>query len=275
MYSPTSDIFSGSYNRINGTYGCENSKALNGLLKGELGFQGYVMSDWQATHSSVQTVQGGLDMDMPGALSGSVGNNRPSFFGGNLTALVQNGTLAESRLDDMIKRIMTPYFLLNQDQGYPTVDPSTQNVANARQSRYQLPIIPARDVRANHAGLIREIAAQGTVLLKNVNATLPLQNPSNIGVFGNDAADITQGLAIASNASIGTLIIGGGSGTARATYAISPLFALVTKAMQDGTRIQYVTDNQVIAAGNLGSLYPIPDVCLVFLVSPQSCPVQA
>jgi beta-glucosidase-like glycosyl hydrolase len=35
-----------SYNRINGTYACENSKSLNGLLKEELGFQGYVMSDW-------------------------------------------------------------------------------------------------------------------------------------------------------------------------------------------------------------------------------------
>jgi beta-glucosidase len=35
-----------SYNRINGTYGCENSKAMNGLLKGELNFQGFVVSDW-------------------------------------------------------------------------------------------------------------------------------------------------------------------------------------------------------------------------------------
>jgi beta-glucosidase len=35
-----------SYNRINGTYGCENSKAMNGLLKGELNFQGFIVSDW-------------------------------------------------------------------------------------------------------------------------------------------------------------------------------------------------------------------------------------
>jgi beta-glucosidase len=42
-----------SYNRINGSYGCQNSKTLNGLLKDELGFQGYVMSDWEATHSGV------------------------------------------------------------------------------------------------------------------------------------------------------------------------------------------------------------------------------
>jgi len=35
-----------SYNRVNGSYGCANSKTLNGILKEEFGFQGYVMSDW-------------------------------------------------------------------------------------------------------------------------------------------------------------------------------------------------------------------------------------
>ena len=55
-----------SYNRINGSYACENSKSQNGLLKGELGFQGYIMSDWGGTHSGMSSVEGGLDMDMPG-----------------------------------------------------------------------------------------------------------------------------------------------------------------------------------------------------------------
>jgi beta-glucosidase len=45
-----------SYNRLNETYACENSKILNGVLKGELGFQGYVMSDWCATHSGIPAV---------------------------------------------------------------------------------------------------------------------------------------------------------------------------------------------------------------------------
>ncbi|KAK5952745.1 hypothetical protein OHC33_006338 [Knufia fluminis] len=255
-----------SYQRINQTYGCQNSKTQNGLLKGELGFQGYVMSDWGATHASIETVLGGLDMDMPGSLSFSAtGTDRPSFFGGNLTALVQNGTIPESRLDDMVRRIMTPYYYLGQDQGFPTVDPSTEAVSNARSNRYQLPIVPARDVRANHAGLIKVIGSAGTVLLKNTNNTLPLDKPANIAVFGNDAPDVTSGLAVAANSSIGTLMLGGGSGTARATYVVSPLSALLNKATQDGTRVQYVTDNNEIARGNLGGLYPLPDVCLVFL----------
>lgn len=41
------------YNRANGSYASANSKLLNGVLKGELGFQGYVMSDWGATVSDV------------------------------------------------------------------------------------------------------------------------------------------------------------------------------------------------------------------------------
>ncbi|KAG9128108.1 hypothetical protein FRC07_004724 [Ceratobasidium sp. 392] len=59
-----------SYNQINGTYACENSKVLNQLLKTELGFQGYVMSDWWATHSGATSVNAGLDMTMPGQDSG-------------------------------------------------------------------------------------------------------------------------------------------------------------------------------------------------------------
>nr|VWO95455.1 tRNA dimethylallyltransferase (EC [Ganoderma boninense] len=51
---------------INGTFACENDKAMNGILKGELGFQGYVMSDWYATHSTAPAINGGLDMTMPG-----------------------------------------------------------------------------------------------------------------------------------------------------------------------------------------------------------------
>jgi beta-glucosidase len=50
----------GPYSRLNGSYGCQNSKALNGLLKTELGYQGYVMSDWGAVHSGVASIKAGL-----------------------------------------------------------------------------------------------------------------------------------------------------------------------------------------------------------------------
>ncbi len=55
-----------SYNRLNGSYACQNSKTQNGLLKGELGFQGWIVSDWGGTHAGVASINAGLDMDMPG-----------------------------------------------------------------------------------------------------------------------------------------------------------------------------------------------------------------
>ncbi|KAI7529584.1 putative beta-glucosidase, partial [Hortaea werneckii] len=93
-----------SYNRINGSYGCQNSKTLNGILKDELGFQGYVMSDWMATHSGAPAIEAGLDMDMPGGLQFTEASSEHSFFGGNITAAVNNGSLSIDRVDDMCRR---------------------------------------------------------------------------------------------------------------------------------------------------------------------------
>lgn len=82
-----------SYNRINNTYGCMNSKLMNGILKTELEFDGFVLLDWNAQHN-VNSANAGLDMVMP--LGGS--------FGANLTAAVNNGTVSEQRLTDMATR---------------------------------------------------------------------------------------------------------------------------------------------------------------------------
>ena len=54
-----------SYEQINNSYGCQNSYSLNYLLKNELDFQGFVMSDWQAQHSGVGNILAGLDMVSP------------------------------------------------------------------------------------------------------------------------------------------------------------------------------------------------------------------
>jgi beta-glucosidase len=92
-----------SYNQINGSQACQNSYTLNYLLKGELGFQGAVVSDWLATHSGVSSVLAGLDMTMPG--DSDAYNNGYSYFGSNLTVAVLNGTVPAWRLDDMAMRI--------------------------------------------------------------------------------------------------------------------------------------------------------------------------
>ncbi|KAE8852417.1 hypothetical protein PTNB29_10479 [Pyrenophora teres f. teres] len=102
-----------SYQRINGSYGCQNSKALNGLLKNELAFQGYIVSDWFATHSGVPSANAGLHEFPWGSAS---------YFGENITAAVNNGSLSSDRLDDMVVRILIPYFYLKQDKDFPPVD---------------------------------------------------------------------------------------------------------------------------------------------------------
>lgn len=67
-----------SYNKLNSTYVCENDKALNALLKGELDFQGYVVSDWAAQHTTTGSANAGMDMAMPGDNFGD--NNFCEYF---------------------------------------------------------------------------------------------------------------------------------------------------------------------------------------------------
>ncbi|KAF1939632.1 beta-glucosidase 2 precursor [Clathrospora elynae] len=264
-----------SYQRINGSYGCQNSKSQNGLLKGELGFQGYVMSDWGATHTGVAAIEAGLDMDMPGGL-GSYGQNFgiPSYFGGNVTLAANNGSLDMSRIDDMVIRIMTPYFELGQDQGFPSVDPSTADL-NSFSPRstwtreYNLTGEVSRDVRGNHGELIRRHGAAGSVLLKNVDRALPLKAPRNIAIFGNDAADpLRSSVLNQNNYEYGTILAGGGSGTGQFSYFITPLRAIQDRAAQDGAIVQFVLNNTLIASSNVSALVlpqRVPDVCIVML----------
>ncbi|KAF2163305.1 glycoside hydrolase family 3 protein [Zasmidium cellare ATCC 36951] len=272
VHSGTASIMC-SYNRLNASYGCQNSKLLNGVLKEELGFQGWVVSDWMATHAGYHAAEAGLDMNMPGGIQFS--QSVPSLWGANLTISVNNGSLAESRLDDAVLRIITPYFWLGQDKDFPAIDgdtPGTQRTWNTNTYRYNFTYGPSSvDVRDNHHELIREIGAAGTVLLKNTNNTLPLKSPRNIGVFGNDAADLIDGLYFATltkelGFEQGILPVAGGSGTGRLTYVVTPLEAIKAKVGNDAL-VQYVTNNTYITEDQGWSIiYPTPpDVCIVFL----------
>ncbi|KAF2124987.1 glycoside hydrolase family 3 protein [Dothidotthia symphoricarpi CBS 119687] len=261
-----------SYQRLNGSYSCQNSKSTNGLLKTELGFQGYVMSDWGATHAGVPAIEAGLDMNMPGGLGPyGLAFGTPSFFGGNITLAVNNGTLDMARVDDMITRIMTPYYWLGQDSGYPTVDPSTVELNNFSPRstwtrEWNVTGESSRDVRGNHAELIRRHGAEASVLLKNVNGALPLKAPKNIAVFGNDASDPPM-LLNQNNFEYGTLAAGGGSGTGQFTYIFTPLRAIQDRAAQDGAIVQHWLNNTVVATTGLDDLWipDLPDVCIVLL----------
>ncbi|KAI1173955.1 glycoside hydrolase family 3 protein [Nemania sp. FL0916] len=236
-----------SYQQVNNSYACQNSKTMNGLLKGELGFQGFVMSDWQAQHAGVPSAVAGMDMAMPGDTEFNTGR---SFWGTNLTVAVLNGTLPAYRIDDMAMRIMAAFFKVGQtvDNIPPvTLDSWTSDTfgwlhASVKDSWQQ--VNWHKDVQADHGSLIREIAGKSTVLLKN-NGVLPLKKPKFLAVIGEDAGPNYQGPNGCGDRGCdqGTLAMGWGSGTANFPYLSTPLDALNQQAINDHTRLEAVLTN--------------------------------
>lgn len=258
-----------SYNRLNQTYACENDSLINGLLKKELGYEGYVMSDWFATHSGAKSINAGLDLDMPGVIDVASLTTGASYFGRNITNYLEEGSITENHVDSMIHRIMTQYYLLQQDSPeFPTTDPTLGlTLAVSSGQRINAGGADARDVQGNHKDLIRQLAAEATVLLKNTGELLPFQSLKSIAVFGNDASDAIYGLTHSSDDApeFGVVDVGGGSGSGRHVYLVSPMQAIRNRATKDNIRLQYITDNTVVAGGDFSAIFPIPEVCIVFL----------
>jgi beta-glucosidase len=144
-----------SYNLLNSTWACENPYLLNTVLKGSWGFPGFVMSDWDATHSTVNAAVNGLDQEQP-----------DSDYFGSLKAAVQNGQVSQTRLNDMTHRILRAMFANGLFDHPNTITP-----------------IDA----AGDAAIAQEMEEQGAVLLKN-NGVLPLSTGvASIAVIGSHA----------------------------------------------------------------------------------------
>ncbi|KAM7220704.1 putative beta-glucosidase A [Rhypophila decipiens] len=238
-----------SYNKIHGEYACENPWATNYLLKNELNFQGFVMSDWGAQHTTLGSALGGLDMAMPGD-----GGRPPygSLWGGALTEAVLKGEVPEWRLDDMVVRIMAAYFKVRVGNytTRPEINFSSWTkkevgpLYSASNQTYTV-VNEFVNVQGDHGELIREIGAKSIVLLKNEHGTLPLRNPSSIAVIGEDAQDTPGGpnACPERNCTKGTLAMGYGSGTADYPYLISPATALRAQASRDNTSFTTLSGN--------------------------------
>ena len=144
-----------SYNLVNGTWACENPYLLNTVLKGSWNFQGFVLSDWDGTHSTVNAALNGLDQEQP-----------DSNYFGSLAQFVQDGTVPQSRLDDMVHRILRAMFAAGIIDHPATIQP-----------------IDA----AGDAAIAQELEEQGAVLLKNTGV-LPLgSNIQSVAVIGSHA----------------------------------------------------------------------------------------
>jgi beta-glucosidase len=200
-----------SYSTINGTYACENAY-LNEILKKEFGFDGFITSDWGATHSTAGSANAGMDMQMPD----------DSFFGTALKQAVQSGQVPQSRLDDMVTRIMREEFR------FGLFDHPSPDTFNAVAST------PA------HVAVAKKAAEDGAVLLKNDGNILPLGSGTHsIAVIGDGAGP-------------DTMSHGGGSAVVNGTGTVTPYDGIKARA-GSGTTVTY-------AQGNLGSNgYPTVD----------------
>ncbi len=108
-----------AYNLVNDIYSCENSFLLTQVLRNDWGFSGFVMSDWGATHSTAASALAGLDQEQPDG----------SYFSGLATA-VQTGQLPQSRIDEMVGRILTAMFTAGLFD-FPTVTGSIDTIADS------------------------------------------------------------------------------------------------------------------------------------------------
>ncbi|RPB26956.1 hypothetical protein L211DRAFT_846517 [Terfezia boudieri ATCC MYA-4762] len=212
-----------SYNtpQINASYACENSKLLNGILKDELGFQGYVMSDWLAQRSGVGSALAGLDMVQPG--DGNLWADGNSLWGPELSRSILNSSIPVDRLNDAVTRIVAAWYQLGQDKDFPHVSFSSWTFNDtdiefrgADMGRVML-VNEHVDVRANHGDIADTVARDAITLLKNENNVLPLSKSDTIRVFGQGAGNNPEGPNACPDrgCNIGVLTQGWGSGTSQ------------------------------------------------------------
>jgi beta-glucosidase len=165
-----------AYTRYNNSYGCQNSYSMNGLLKGEFGFQGFVVSDWGAQRTGEASANSGLDMAMPGS----------SYWqNGNLSQAVSNGTIAQSRLDDMAIRIIAAWYRLEELNSPAFENPGFGMPANLLAPHT---LVDARD--PSSAETIFQSAVEGHVLVKNLDNTLPLGKPKFLSLCESVASSL-------------------------------------------------------------------------------------
>jgi beta-glucosidase len=187
------DAVMNSYNLINGVHATQNEFLNLKVLKGEWGFKGILMSDWDATYDAVGAANNGLDLEMPG----------PRFMNAkNLLAAVKDGTVKEATIDDKLMRLFCTvlrYGFLDRPQFDPA--DSTYSVAD------------------------RAVALQGAresiTLLKNEGQTLPLDlaKVKTIAIIGPNAWPAVTG--------------GGGSSEAQAFEPVSILTGIANLAGPD------------------------------------------
>jgi len=151
-----------AYNKINGVWASENSYTLRSILKGEWGFDGMVMSDWNGTYTDGPAA-GGLDLEMPGPAR---------WMGENVLRMVQSGDLSEALIDDKVRRLLRTIMRVGAFE-----NPELQPEGSVDKLEYRT--------------LMRQAASEAIVLLKNEDELLPLppDKYKTIAVIGHNALE--------------------------------------------------------------------------------------
>ena len=149
-----------AYVKTNGVYSCENKYLLTDVLRTQFHFDGWVMSDWGATHSTVPAFNAGQDQQTPDS----------AFFGEKLKQAIQAGKVTQATLDTHVLHVLTPIFRAGMFDRPRPLELTGKWTADARSPE--------------HDALARNLAEQGTILLKNANNTLPLSVSQTIAIIG-------------------------------------------------------------------------------------------
>jgi beta-glucosidase len=225
-----------SYNRLDGVYACENKYLLTDLLKNDWHFKGFVVSDWQATHSTEKSSAAGLDHEEPGWI----------FYGEVFKKAVESGKVPAAQLDDHVQRILRAMF-------------ATGVIDNPPQKSV-VDVVGGFEVA-------QKIAEQSTVLLKNDHGLLPLDTSKihSIAVIGPhaDVGMISGGGSAQVDPPVGNAILPPGKGQTRwlepVWFPTSPLKSIRAKA--PGVNVQFNSGADPAAAAALAKS---ADVAIVF-----------
>ncbi|MET0391424.1 MAG: glycoside hydrolase family 3 C-terminal domain-containing protein [Polyangiales bacterium] len=159
-----------SYNVINGAHACGSSSLLTQILRNELGFRGFVTSDWGANHATTY-LNAGLDLEMPGGAP-AAGLDMPSYFArSEVQRGLESGSLQATRIDEAVARILGQYERFGLLSEAPSHALGTED-------------------RAENARVVLDTARHAATLLKNEQQALPLSAAalSSLVLIGPGAA---------------------------------------------------------------------------------------
>lgn len=177
------------YNKVNGEHVSQLHRILEGILRGEWGWDGLVMSDWFGAYTAKDSIVNGLDLEMPG----------PSTLRTktNITHMINSKELNVQYLDERVRNVLKLVKWCARSNLQERGPEDTEN--NTPETR----------------ALLNEIASESVVLLKNENNILPLKKDEKIAVIGPNAKFAA--------------ISGGGSASLLPYYTSTPFDAIAEK----------------------------------------------